>query len=29
VLKMCDPVTTPCPPTPAMRILKRFAMVTS
>src|SRR3989338_1599205 len=23
---MCEPVTTPWPPTPAMRILKRFAM---
>ncbi|THJ20096.1 MAG: TCR/Tet family MFS transporter [Nitrospira sp. CG24D] len=26
VLRMCDPVTTPCPPTPAIRMLKRFAM---
>src|SRR5207249_2856118 len=26
VLRMCEPVTTPCPPTPAIRMLKRFAI---
>src|SRR6059036_1440595 len=26
VLRMCEPVTTPWPPTPAMRMLKRFAI---
>src|SRR6476660_8973201 len=27
VLRMCEPVTTPWPPTPAIRMLKRFAMM--